>query len=576
MIALMQKLAGRELKEMNRYALLAVLEALLASAPLVFCYLLFINILQGAEKGLTIWQFALGAAICLVLRFWVGKWLFIRSNLLGYGAGRDIRLRLGEHLEKLPLGFFERRGRFGDVSNALLGDVALTESLFSYLYIQIVSISALTLIMALSLFLVDWRLASVLIAPILIGGALAFLLRRKVMGLSSLLRQAMGELNDSIIEYVRTSKTLKAYNLAGERYGRLRKAIHRVHRRMWRTEVWGSMPVFTFTSFAELGFPLLVILACHLWLQNNLTLSVLVFFLVVSLRVIRPVQSLAVFMSEESAGVLAGQRLEEILDEPDMTHGTQKLPTGPWEIRFEDVCFGYGPRQVLHDINLAIAPNTVTALVGPSGAGKTTLANLIARFWDVNSGSITLGGMDLRELDDGELMNAVSMVFQEVYFFNDTVMRNLRVANPAANQQEVHEACRLARCHDFIQALPMGYQTVLGEGGGTLSGGERQRLSLARAMLKDAPIVLLDEATASLDPENELNVQEAIANLVEGRTLVVIAHRLYSIAEADQIIVLNKGRVAERGRHEDLLGMDGLYSRMWRDQQSAGRWKMCT
>jgi len=574
MLGMMERLSGRDLGEMNRYALVAVVEAVLAAAPFGLIYFLLEGMLAGGGRGLGPWAYALATALCLTARYWVGRWLFIKSNLLGYGAGRDIRLRLGEHLEALPLGYFGRGGRFGDVSNALLGDVAMAESMFSYLYIQIVSICSLSLIMALALLFLDWRLALALLGPLALGAWSFLALRRKAMALGASLRQAMGELNDSIIEYVRSLKTLKAFNMAGNRFQRLRQAMALVHKRLWRTELWGAMPVFTFTTLVEIGFPLMVILACHLWLRGDLALAVMIFFFVIALRVIRPVQGLAVFMAEESIASQAGQRLLAILDEPALPSGDKPLPQGPLDIRLEKISFGYGDAPVIHDIDLTIPQGSVVALVGPSGAGKSTLANLIARFWDVDAGRITLGGVDIREIATDQLMAAVSMVFQDVYLFNDTVLNNLKVADPTASQEQVERACRLAMCHDFILRLPQGYQTVLGEGGGTLSGGERQRLSLARALLKDAPIVLLDEATASLDPENELEMQKAIGNLVTGRTIVVIAHRLYSVAEADTLVVLEKGRVVERGGHEQLLALNGLYRRMWDDQQSAGRWSL--
>ena len=239
---------------------------------------------------------------------------------------------------------------------------------------------------------------------------------------------------------------------------------------------------------------------------------------------------------------------------------------------FDHVSFGYGKTEVLHDISLRFPARSVTALVGPSGSGKSTITRLAARFWDVNRGAVRLGGVDVRDMKSDEVLSRISVVFQDVYLFHDTVEGNIRMGKPDATQEEIIAAARAAACHDFIMALPDGYQTMVGEGGSTLSGGEKQRISIARALLKDAPIVLLDEATASLDPENEVLIQQAISALVAEKTVIVIAHRLQSIMSADNIVVLDEGQVAEQGTHEELLKRNGIYARLWAEQSQATSW----
>ena len=265
-------------------------------------------------------------------------------------------------------------------------------------------------------------------------------------------------------------------------------------------------------------------------------------------------------------------RLEEVTDIPKMDTSSEKLVVSHYDISLEHISFGYGGRQVIHDISLEIPEHTTCAIVGPSGSGKTTLCNLIARFWDVQKGPITIGGENIKNIEPEHLMKSISFVFQDVTLFNDTVYNNIRVGNMAATEEQVMAAAKAAYCDEFVMRLSDGYQTVLGENGSTLSGGERQRISIARALLKDAPIILLDEATASLDPENEVLIQRAIARLVEGKTVIMIAHRLRTVVDADQIFVLENGKLVERGTHDELIAHKGLYEKLYHIQQESLDW----
>jgi ATP-binding cassette subfamily B protein len=280
------------------------------------------------------------------------------------------------------------------------------------------------------------------------------------------------------------------------------------------------------------------------------------------------------FLSEMRVMVASLKRLFDLLETPPLPEPAQPRQLDHFDIEFQDVSFRYDAAEVLKNVSFQAPERSITALVGPSGSGKSTITNLVARFWDVNGGAVKIGGIDVRELSPDYLLSQVSMVFQNVYLFNDTIENNLLFGKPTATHAEVVAAAELARCHDFIMALPQGYQTVIGEGGASLSGGEKQRLSIARAILKDAPIVLLDEATASLDPENEQLIQQAFNALVERKTLLIIAHRLSTIQNADQIIVMESGRVVEQGRHAELVGQGGLYARFWEERQKARSWKI--
>ena len=320
------------------------------------------------------------------------------------------------------------------------------------------------------------------------------------------------------------------------------------------------------------GIGLVILVGVVLLTRGELTPYYYIAFLILTLTVYEPVLTLFTFIADFSRTRRSGERIKALFDEKPLPEPTVSQTPQGTDIVFDHVSFGYGKTEVLHDISLQFPARSVTALVGPSGSGKSTITRLAARFWDVNSGAVRLGGVDVRDMKSDEVLSRISVVFQDVYLFHDTVEGNIRMGKPDATKEEIIKAAKAAACHDFIMALPDGYQTVVGEGGSTLSGGEKQRISIARALLKDAPIVLLDEATASLDPENEVLIQQAISALVAEKTVIVIAHRLQSIMSADNIVVLDEGQVAEQGTHEELLKRNGIYARLWAEQSQAASW----
>jgi ATP-binding cassette subfamily B protein len=312
------------------------------------------------------------------------------------------------------------------------------------------------------------------------------------------------------------------------------------------------------------------------WLYLNGQLSLLLFlaFLVLGLRFYLPIQMLAdvnVLLREMEVSI---ERTSRLLATPPLPVPDKSVKANSFTVEFQNVSFSYGEKPVLKNISFTAPERSITALVGPSGSGKTTIINLIARFWDVESGAVLIGGADIRQMKPETLLSYITMVFQDVYLFHDTILNNIRFGKPSATDTEVIAAAKAARCHEFIERLSEGYHTLVGEGGSTLSGGEKQRLSIARAILKDAPIVLLDEATASLDPENEALIQEAVNVLVATKTLIIIAHRLSTITTADQILVLDEGRLVEQGSHYQLLARKGLYQRFWQERQQAKSWQV--
>ena len=373
-------------------------------------------------------------------------------------------------------------------------------------------------------------------------------------------------------EYLQGIRVIKAYNLLGDRFVRLRDAFAELRRACIRQEALLGPFVLLGITLVRAGLTMMVLCGTYLLLGGKLSILVFVLFLVVGSRVFDPLTSALTNFTEFRYFSIAGGRILSLMNEPEMKGERQSSTAG--DIRFEHVSFAYQDKEVLHDMTVTFPKNSLTALVGPSGSGKSTVMKLCARFYDPQKGRIFFNGVPMDEIAPESLMSHISMVFQDVYLFQDTIRNNIRFGKSDATDEEIIAAAQKACCHDFIMRLPQGYDTMVGEGGCTLSGGEKQRISIARAMLKDAQVILLDEATASLDPENEVEVQKAINSLIKGRTVIAIAHRLKTIKDADRIIVLDNGQVKEEGTHDELVRKEGLYAHLWNIQECISGWKL--
>jgi ATP-binding cassette subfamily B protein len=367
---------------------------------------------------------------------------------------------------------------------------------------------------------------------------------------------------------------IRAFNLAGSRFGQFERAMDDYRVASTHTVTALSPAMAAFMTSIELGMAAVLIVGSLLYLSGMLAVEPFLLFMFLSLAFYNPMMALADMLGYNRIIRNSVRNINEFLKTPLLPEPVQSKHPNGFDITFDRVSFGYDDHRVLDDVSFTIPEKRLVALVGPSGSGKTTITNLIARFWDVTDGSIYIGGVDVREMTTDTLLSHITMVFQDVYLFNDTILNNIRFGNPNATDEQVFAAARAAQCHDFIVELPEGYLTIVGEGGGTLSGGQKQRISIARAILKDAPIVLLDEATASIDPENERLVQQAFNALTANKTLIVIAHRLNTVQYADNIIVLDEGRVVQQGTHSALIGCEGMYRRFWEERQKARSWKL--
>lgn len=488
-----------------------------------------------------------------------------------YSTAAEGRSRLAEHLRKLPLGYLNKRDP-GDLANMMMGDFTMIEHGISHLVPQMIGALVMPVLALAGLSLIDWRMALALFAALPAAAALVLLTTGFQRRLGAAHMRAKIDAGNRLQEYLNGIRVIKAYNLTGERFTKLERSFKELMRHSIRLEGRLGPIVLSAIAFVRAGLTLMIAVGVHLLLGGQLDIIAFVSFLIVGSRIFDPLTAALTGYAEFRYHEQAGERIVKLFEEPVMTG--ERQPPDRHEIRLNRVTFGYREKAVLKDVSLAIPVRSFTALVGPSGSGKSTVLRLIARFYDPDAGEVLLGGENVRHMEPEALLRKVSMVFQDVYLFQDTIANNIRFGRSDATMEEIVEAARQACCHEFIMKLPNGYDTLVGEGGSTLSGGEKQRISIARAMLKDAPIVLLDEATASLDPENEASIQTAIDRLVQGRTVIAIAHRLKTVRGADNIAVLSEGRIVEQGCHDDLLAAGGLYKRLWDLQRQASGWKI--
>ena len=495
-----------------------------------------------------------------------------RANFHGaYEMSASGRLSLAEHLRKLSLGFLSRRDP-GDLSSMLVSDFMMAETGISHHLPQLMGAVVMPVLAFASLVWIDWRMAVSMFAALPLALLVLWASTKAQRSLSGRQIQAKINAGNRLEEYLQGIRVMKAYNLLGDRFIRLRDAFAELRRACIRQEALLGPFVLLSITLVRAGLTLMVLCGTYLLLGGKLSILVFVLFLVVGSRVFDPLTSALTNFTEFRYFSVAGGRILSLMNEPEMK-GERKSPEAG-DIRFEHVSFAYQDKEVLHDVTVTLPQNSLTALVGPSGSGKSTVMKLCARLYDPQQGRIFFGGVPMDNIAPESLMSHISMVFQDVYLFQDTLRNNIRFGKADATDEEIIAAAKKACCHDFIMRLPQGYDTMVGEGGCTLSGGEKQRISIARAMLKDAQVILLDEATASLDPENEVEVQKAIDSLIKGRTVIAIAHRLKTIKDADRIIVLDNGRIKEEGTHDELVRKEGLYAHLWNIQESISGWKL--
>ena len=491
---------------------------------------------------------------------------------LVYGEVKATRLRLAERLRKLPLGYFGKRD-LADLTETLMGDVNRMEHVWSHVLGYLYGAYISTAIIAVCLLVYDWRLAIACLWGVPVAFALLFGSRRFASRAAERTKAAGIRVSDGIQEALENVREIRATNQEERYLAGLNRKIDEHERIMILGELGTGVFVNAASVIMRLGVATTILVGAQSILSGRIDFMLLFLFLLVITRVYAPFDQSLALIAEMFVSQVSADRMNEIYETP-IAEGSETFAPKGHDIVFDHVSFAYDQKDVLRDVSFTAKEGEVTALVGPSGSGKSTCARLAARLWDVTKGSIKVGGVDISTIDPEVLLRDYSMVFQDVVLFDDTVMENIRLGRRGASDEEVRAAARAANCEEFVRRLPKGYDTPIGENGARLSGGERQRISIARALLKDAPIVLLDEATASLDVENETKVQEALSRLLAGKTVLVIAHRMRTVEAADKIVVLDDGRVAEQGSPSELMAKRGLFRRMVELQRQSAGWKL--
>ena len=518
-------------------------------------------------------------ALYILIGSIAGRFLFqwlgdISMSAKGFDMFRDYRLAIGEKMKSAPMGYFSEQ-RLGTIQTTLTSTVVELEQ-YSMLFITAMpgGISMAVIIIVcmafysplMSLLSLVGLLAGLLVMNRLIHAAATHTVK---------VQEAQEHLVTQSLEYIRGIAVMRAFCRNEGRDGAVYEAF-RERQQAALDQEKASLPLLRlYTLVYKLTGCGLLFLAAALYLQGTISLSYCFMFLVAAFIIYSEMETMGdgAFLSKKITTEL--DRLEAVTNIPGMDRSDRELEAERFDIELRDISFSYdGARKVIEHVSVTIPQGTTCAVVGPSGSGKTTLCNLIARFWDVQEGQVLIGGQDVKGYTADSLLRNISMVFQNVYLFHDTIENNIRFGNPAATREQIIKAAKRARCHEFIMEFPDGYDTVIGEGGSTLSGGEKQRISIARAILKDAPVIILDEATSSVDPENEQALMGAIRELTEGKTLITIAHRLTTVREADQIVVIDQGKIVQKGQHGELLGEEGIYRRFWQQRSEAVGWSL--
>ena len=564
-------------KDMKKGIIASIFSSLSLMFPMGLLLMLVMQLLQpllGIEAdGPSLKLYSVLCIGLLIIIFLTHYVQYRCTYIAAYAESAQRRIGLAEKLRTLPLSFFGKRD-LSDLTTTMMSDCSDLERVFAYTIPQIFGTAISCLIVCLCLFFIDWRMALAILSPFIL--AIIVLIGSKRLQNRMDLKKMQSKLDaaDSIQEFLESIRDLQANNQEEEYLAGLDQKLEKIVHTSIHYEMTSGLMITSAQMILRFGFPVTVLVGTLLLSQGHLSLFLFLMFLVTASRIYDPLSGVMMQLSEIFNAMLQLQRMKAIEKEPEQT-GTTQYSTKGYDISFSHVGFSYQDGEdVLTDVTFTAKQGEVTALVGPSGGGKSTTAKLAARFWDIQKGSITIGGTDISKIDPETLLKDYAIVFQDVVLFNDTIMGNIRLGRKDATNEEILAAARAAQCDEFVQQLPEGYQTVVGENGSTLSGGERQRISIARALLKNAPVVLLDEATASLDVENETSLQTALSALLKEKTVLIIAHRMRTVMGADHVVVLADGHVAEEGTPKQLLDQGRIFRHMVELQQESSNWKI--
>ncbi len=563
-------------KNRNKFyksAFLGVLEAMFTAMKIPAAFFAIGAVLSGEINERSIML-----VIALMLVSTLGKMVINRfSSMLQTEAGYDTcalkRIEIGEHLRYLPMGYFNDTS-LGHITSVTTNTMEQTGDIATRAIMMVLQGSITTVVVALFMFAFDYRIGLISLAGIGVFLIVNQWTNRSVAKVADEKLSSDRDMVGVILEYIQGIAEIRNYNILSQNASRVNKAIERKKNADIAAELAAIPAVGVQNLIVKLIGVVIAGTSLKFYFGGSMELEYTITMLLCSFMIFESLDLAGIYTALLKIIGKGVDLANEILNIEQMDINGEDIAPANRDIHLEHVSFAYENRKIIDDVTLDIKENTTTAIVGPSGGGKTTITSLIARFWDVQEGSVTLGGKNVKDYSFDSLMENFSFVFQRVYLFEDTIANNIRFGKPEATMDEVIEAAKKAACHDFIMALPNGYDTVIGEGGATLSGGEKQRIAIARAIMKDAPIIILDEATANVDPENEKELTEAIENLTKQKTIIMIAHRLKTVRNADQIIVVDKGKIVQKGRHEELMMQEGIYKNFISGRRQAVSWKL--
>ncbi|WP_122642602.1 ABC transporter ATP-binding protein [Luxibacter massiliensis] len=574
MIRNIRLIAGRDAKCMIPTVFLSILDSFLNSG--MYCVMILI-LLELSENKFTVVKLKgySTALVCIfIVRCVIQALSYTKAQHDGPIISKKLRLSIGNHVRSLNLGFFNQNTQ-GKLNAVLTTDINDFETILTHCVCDLVKIIAFTILSLFIAISVDWKFGLVIAAIVILALPLLSISGKRSSKNSEKVHTANQNVVSRLVEYITGIKTFRLYNITGNKFKRLDDALKELKKQSINMELSVLPLSLSFSVVTSLLIPASLILGTYLLKVSNIEPMYFIAVLLISVSLSSMMTALSSLFPQVRSLNRAAENIKDVLAQKPFAYHKETIDDLKGSIIFKNVSFGYTKNDtVLNNVSFTAESGTTTALIGPSGSGKTTIVSLLSRFWDVSSGKITVDGINIKDISPDALTSEMAVVFQDVYLLQDTILNNIKVGNPNASMEEVTSAAKAAHCHEFIIKLEKGYDTMVGEGGSTLSGGEKQRISIARALLKDAPIVLLDETTSSLDADNEREIQKAFDTLMKGKTVLVIAHRLNTIVNADNIIVLEKGKIKESGTHNQLIRQNGWYSRMVAEQQLAEQWSV--